>query len=285
VTRPEVRVSPTWLDQREAADAAARAADLVEALRDRLPDGPLVVHDLGSGTGSTTRWLAPRLPGPQRWVLHDLDPDLLDLAGERTAGVRTADGSAPTCETRHADVTRLGAEALAGAGLVTCSALLDILTDEELRRLVAVCTAAACPALLTLTVVGRVELVPHDPLDAVVGASFDHHQRRPARGGRLLGPDALDAATTLFREAGAAVRVRESAWQLGPSESALAAAWCTGWVSAAAEQSPELGPALEPYLRRRLREARAGALSVTVHHGDLLALPPSPSPATRRTAR
>ena len=27
-----------------------------------------------------TRWLAPLLPGPQHWVLHDRDEDLLHVA-------------------------------------------------------------------------------------------------------------------------------------------------------------------------------------------------------------
>ncbi|TWH70362.1 hypothetical protein JD77_05387 [Micromonospora olivasterospora] len=52
-----------WLRLREAADAAARAADLLEPLR-RPPTGggPTVVHDLGAGTGSMVRWLAPGCP-------------------------------------------------------------------------------------------------------------------------------------------------------------------------------------------------------------------------------
>ena len=44
-----------------------------------------MIHDLGSGTGSMSRWLAPRLPGPQHWVLHDRDADLLARAA---AGMR-----------------------------------------------------------------------------------------------------------------------------------------------------------------------------------------------------
>ena len=75
------RVSGEWLDLREPADAAARDPELVESLRRRLPSaGCLVIHDLGCGTGSMGRWLAPLLPGPQHWVLHDRDEDLLDAA-------------------------------------------------------------------------------------------------------------------------------------------------------------------------------------------------------------
>ena len=59
-----IRVGPDWLDLRERADAAARSRALVGQLRRRvLADGPLLVHDLGCGTGSMARWLAPLLPG------------------------------------------------------------------------------------------------------------------------------------------------------------------------------------------------------------------------------
>ena len=76
-----VRVSPEWLALREPADAAARSAELAGRLARHLPAaGPLVIHDLGGGSGAMGRWLAPRLPGPQHWVLHDHDADLLERA-------------------------------------------------------------------------------------------------------------------------------------------------------------------------------------------------------------
>src|SRR5256885_1137930 len=77
-----------------------------------------------------------------------------------------------TVETRLSDVTRLRAGDLAGAGLITTSALLDLLTEDELGGLVTVCAGAGCPALLTVSVVGRVDLVPADPLDQRVAAAF-----------------------------------------------------------------------------------------------------------------
>ena len=76
-----VGVSPEWLGLREPADAAARSGELAERLRRHLPAaGPFVIHDLGGGSGAMGRWLAPRLPRPQHWVVHDRDADLLDLA-------------------------------------------------------------------------------------------------------------------------------------------------------------------------------------------------------------
>src|SRR5215208_1357439 len=76
-----VRVSPEWLLLREPADAAARSVELAERLGRHLPTaGLLEIHDLGGGSGAMSRWLAPKLPGPQRWVMHDRDEDLLELA-------------------------------------------------------------------------------------------------------------------------------------------------------------------------------------------------------------
>ena len=266
------RVSSDWLDLREPADAVARARDLVERLRRRVPATSWVIHDLACGTGSMARWLAPLLPGSQRWVLHDLDEDLLDVAATERPGP-AADGAPIVVETRRSDVTRLPADELAGATLVTASALLDLLTHDELARLVVVCAEAECPVLLTLSVVGRIDLAPTDPLDSRVAAAFDAHQRRVTSRGRLLGPDALVAAIGAFSRLGAEVLVRPSPWQLGALEADLAAQWFTGWMGAACEQQVELVAEAEAYARRRLAQATAGELAVTVHHADLLILP------------
>jgi hypothetical protein len=190
MTTEPVRASAAWLALREPADAAARSSELVESLLSHLSGGrDLVVHDLGSGSGSMARWLAPRLPGAQHWVLYDRDVELLALAPADPPTVPAGAGSC-TLEARRRDITRLDPEELAGAGLITASALLDMLTAEELDRLVASCAGASCPVLVTLSVVGRVELDPADPLDEVVQAAFNAHQRRDNGAGRLLGPDA-----------------------------------------------------------------------------------------------
>jgi trans-aconitate methyltransferase len=263
--------SPQWLTLREQADARARAADLAAGLAAGLagPAEPgLVVHDLGCGTGSMARWLAPRLPGPQRWVLHDRDPGLLALAARGLPAV-AADGSPVTAETRAGDVAALTADDLAGAALVTASALLDLLTATEVERVAAVCSAVSCRALLTLTVVGQVDLSPADPLDAAVAAAFDAHQRRTASGRRLLGPDAVEVAARAFAALGADVDVRSSPWRLGAADAELARAWLNGWVAAAGEQRPDLP--VEAYRARRREQIGSGQLAVTVHHADLLA--------------
>jgi hypothetical protein len=261
------RVSPEWLRLREPADAAARSDELADRLVRHLAGaGPLVIHDLGGGSGAMGRWLAPRLSGPQHWVVHDRDADLLELAVAGAPGP-AADGAGVTVEARRSDIAALTRGELAGASLVTASALLDLLTADELARVLGAC--AGCPMLLALTVVGRVALTPEEPLDAPIEAAFNAHQRR---GGRL-GPDAVTAVAHELRGTGAEVLVRPSPWRLDAAHAGLAAEWLDGWVAAACEQDPALAGDVPAYRERRLAQAAAGQLEVTVHHADVLVLP------------
>ena len=261
------RVSPEWLLLREPADAAARSPELADRLGRHLATaGRLVIHDLGGGSGAMGRWLAPRLPGPQHWVVHDRDEDLLELALAGVPGP-AADGAAVTVEARRSDITRLAPRDLAGASLVTASALLDLLTADDLVRVLG--ASAGCPMLLALTVVGRVTLTPEEPVDALMGAAFNEHQRRDHR----LGPDAVAAVVEELRGTGAEVFVRPSPWRLDAAYADLTTEWFAGWVGAACEQEPGLAPEAGAYMDRRLGQAAAGELEVVVDHADVLVLP------------
>jgi hypothetical protein len=192
--------------------------------------------------------------------VHDRDADLLALAvADPPPGA--------TVEARRSDVTRLTADDLAAADVIVASALLDLLRRDELARMLAAC--AAHPLLIALTVVGRVALAPADPLDARLAAAFDAHQRRDGR----LGPDAVATAAGLLACRGAEVVARPSPWRLGAADAALTIAWLDGWIGAACEQEPALAAEADAYRDRRVAEAAAGRLAVTVGHADLLVLP------------
>jgi hypothetical protein len=257
----------TWLGLREPADAEARASELLEPLRARRSDGRLVVHDLGAGTGSMRRWLSPRLPGPQRWVLHDRDPVLLDLVEGERAG---SDRERATVSVRRTELAQLRAADLDGAGLITASALLDLLTFDELENMLAACLTIGCPVLLTMSVTGRVKLSPSDELDPVITAAFNDHQRRTVDGRRLLGPDAPAAVQAVLTQAGVPFRIRRSPWRLGPDRTELTAEWLDGWLDAAVEERPELAGELARYSRRRRGDLIEGILRVSVDHEDVL---------------
>lgn len=249
--------SREWLALREPADADARADDLLAPLRAHLGTRDLVIRDLGSGTGSMARWLSPRLLTPHRWVLTDRDPVLLAAA------------AVPGAVAELRDLTSLTPEDLEGTSLVTGSALLDLLTEEEVGGLAEVCVKARCPALFVLSVAGKVELDPPDPLDEAMTSAFNAHQCRTVEGRTLLGPTATAVMAKAFEDLGATVRRSPSPWHLEPSRPELTAAWLQGWVGAAVEQDEELAGVAGAYLSRRM----SGPLHATVHHEDLLAIP------------
>ena len=116
------------------------------------------------------------------------------------------------------------------------------------------CAGAGCPVLLTLSVVGRVELTPADPLDR----AWPRRSTPTSAGRRAAAACSARMPSTppptAFRRRGAEVLVRPSPWRLGAGEADLAAEWFTGWVGAACEQEPALAAE-----RRRVRPPPPGA--------------------------
>jgi SAM-dependent methyltransferase len=89
------RFDADWLALRERFDNAARSVTLARRLADRLPRRPRLL-DLGAGTGSLFRFLAPIIGRGQDWILLDADVALLDDAFGRTAAWARRQGFAAT---------------------------------------------------------------------------------------------------------------------------------------------------------------------------------------------
>jgi SAM-dependent methyltransferase len=263
--------SPDWLALREPVDHRSRPAallsPLVEWWRER---GAARVVDLGSGTGSNLRYLAPRLGAGQHWRLVDHDAELLARAERGTAGVR----GVAAIELVPGDLAHEGLDAVGGAELVTASALLDLVSGPWLGRLVDGCAAAGAAALFALTWDGTIAGEPPDPDDVLVARWVGRHQERDKGLGPALGPAAGRAVQQAFQAAGYRTWLHPSPWRLGPTDHALALALIEGWESAAVEQWPADAARVRAWAELRRRNARAGALHLTVGHWDLLALPP-----------
>lgn len=275
---------PAWLALREPVDHRSRSAAAMSLLAPaRRAGGWTRVVDLGSGTGSNLRYLAPRLAGIRHWTLVDRDGDLL-------ARAPAPDG----VEVKRlvGDLADAGLDAIrdSDADLATGSALLDLVSRDWLRGLAEACRDARCAALFALTYDGTIRWTAadsrrpaDDPDDALVRRAVNSHQRRDKGLGPALGPMAGLMAETLFREAGYRAWLLQSPWRLGPDDAALARALVDGWESAAAE---ELGGApgdgadgdngadrVRAWAERRRATIASGRFGLTVGHLDLLALP------------
>ncbi|WP_137920069.1 class I SAM-dependent methyltransferase [Hydrogenophaga sp. 2FB] len=269
--------SADWLQQREPFDSAARngAAGRMQLLSRLTPPqgSPWRVIDLACGTGANLRWLAPRLGGPQQWLMVDHDAALLrripwDFSG---AGFQASTVRQQTDLARQLDTLPWHA-----AHLVTASALLDLVSAEWLQRLVAHAIAARAALLFALSVDGRHQWTPQDPHDATVDRLFRAHQRRDKGFGPALGADAIAACRRALRAAGYRVFTTSSDWVLDgheqPQAAALQRALIGGMAAAAREQDPASQATLQAWCERR--QAAVADSRLRVGHVDLLALPP-----------
>ena len=227
----------------------------------RAGDSGVDVIDLGSGTGANQRWLAPRLPFGQRWLLIDQDQAL-----QRHRPV------APRTRLLTADVGILTSviDRLGNAQLVTGSALLDVLTLGQLDAISSALAAARQPALFSLTVTGAMELSPAHALDSQLIRAFNDHQRR---GGRA-GPDAVQTLTRALRATGCRLWTAETPWLLDRHDDAeFIRQFLTDRVVAAVAQDPSLDTAAVAWLALRLAHLAQHILEIRVGHRDILVLP------------
>ncbi len=258
--------SAEWLALREPVDHRSRPAELVGRLAEWCARrSRLRVLDLGCGTGSNVRYLAPKLPAVQEWTLLDRDEALLARV-EAPVGTSVR----PLRGTLEAE----GLAEVAGADAVTASALLDLVSDTWLGALADACEKGGCAALFALTYDGTFEwLDGGDPVDAAVRDAVNAHQRRDKGLGPALGPAAARRAEALFGERGYRTWLSASPWVLGPEDAALVRSLIEGWASAAAEQRPEEADRVRAWAERRRAGSTGQHSRLVVGHLDLLALP------------
>ena len=275
-------MDPAWLRLRGPADVRARTTfgsglvdDLAHHLAGKTSDGDRPIGDVvrlvdvGAGTGAGAQWLRDRLDGrlhrPQHWRLVDHDVDLLASAAPAADG--WAHGVAATVDDLHALLAEEPAD------VVTCQALIDVLTQSEVDALLTPAVRSGAAVLLALSVTGEVALSPSHEDDEMVAKAFDAHQRRGAR----LGPKGGAYAAHGFRRHGYTVTMAPTPWRLGAADTDLLRAWLHGRAEAAGEQEPDRGERIRRWHESRDRQALRGELSAVVGHIDVLGLPPRPA--------
>lgn len=275
---------PDWLALRESYDHAARDPKLPARFAASLGDAPTIV-DLGCGTGSNLRYLAPRLGREQSWICVDHDQLLLRAAIDRIRAWAAASGwslapapggigvAAPDFSIRvrlcaH-DLSRgLPPDLPAGAG-VSASALLDLTSAAWLDAFAGRCRQR--PLLLALSFDGRLNFTPADEDDEEVRRRFLRHQRTDKGFGPALGPDAAHFLADRLRKLAHEVQLAPSDWRLGGADRPLLTAKLEGLLSATREIEDDA--LLDGWAARRRAQAKAGELGLIVGHLDLLALP------------
>ncbi len=252
----ELVFAPEWLDLREPADCAARNPVLLEQALGTVRPGTVIL-DLGSGTGSTARAFGNYGSG-FRWRFLDGDARLLRIASNRH----------PKAETVIASVEDPDSLPLDGVGLVTASALLDLMPGDWIGALAKRLSRAGIPFYAALTYNGEMSWSPGLPVDASITAAFNQHQLTDKGIGAAAGPEAVSTARAAFERYGYEVAVAESPWVLGPEDTALQSELLSGIAAAALEMGHD-----ETHGWLAARSAALARTTARIGHADMMATP------------
>lgn len=291
--------SAAWLALREPVDHRSRNAMLqnqvVNFLQQRAPVVPGLLHitDLGSGTGSNLRALAPHFGAMQCWTLVDYDVDLLRAA--RTTLLSWADGVLdnntpnlirevgsfsgsfePLVVTKNMKTIAVQfrcADLLADcrsilnepADLITAAAFFDLVAEPWLAEF---CAALTKPLYTVLTYDGKETWSPPNALDADVLRAFHAHQSTDKGFGAALGPRGAERLQSLLQGRGFTTACAPSPWCMDYRDRTLIQQLAIGTASAAREMGM-----LENSVIDQWEQARGQASHCEIGHIDLFAYP------------
>lgn len=276
--------SAEWLALREPADHRARDQALQNNICEQLENvarteqRAVRLIDLGCGSGSNLRALAPRLPAQQHWTLVDYDPLL--LAAARAALVAWADQiisdnailtlrkSTKTIEVEfvQVDLAQDIERVLAWpADLITAAAFFDLVAEPWLIRF---CQALRVTLYTVLTYDGNEQWLPAHHADASMLKAFHAHQKTDKGFGVAAGPDASAIMQRELAARGFQVTLAPSPWKIDQAETAFMRALATGSAAAVCETGLLSTQEVEQWL-----EARVSAQQCSIGHWDILATP------------
>jgi hypothetical protein len=261
--------SSQWLALREPYDLAARNDAVLDAVLAAFRgQASIAVVDLACGTGSTFRAITGRLPMRQSWRLVDNDLGLL--------GAAAALGRPPevTVAARAVDLVRDLELALDGpVDLIATSALLDLVSEDWLERLIVEAAARRLPLYAALSYDGRVSFDPSEASDTDIVAAVNRHQHGDKGFGPALGPDAAARAREIAKRVGYSFVEGPSDWSFGAADQAIQREVLRGFADAAGELRDLSAARIADWLARRLEFVAAGASSMRVGHVDFFAMP------------
>jgi trans-aconitate methyltransferase len=289
--------SADWLALREPVDHRSRNLSLqnqvIDFLHQRAPVVPGLLHvtDLGSGTGSNLRALAPHFEAMQCWTLVDYDADLLRAArttlltwadsvldstmpnSMHSGGIFT-DSVQPLVITKNMKTIAVQfrcADLLADyrsilnepADLITAAAFFDLVDESWLTEF---CAALTKPLYTVLTYDGKETWSPPNATDADVLRAFHAHQSTDKGFGAALGPKGAERLQSLLQGKGYTTACEPSPWRMDYHERTLIEQLAMGTASAVREMGILENSAIDQW-----EQARRQASHCEIGHIDLFA--------------
>jgi hypothetical protein len=271
--------SAQWLGLREPVDHRSRNQALQVQVINYLAQvktvypGSVHVTDLGSGTGSNLRALAPHLNSIQYWTLVDYDQTLLHIA--RSTLLAWADSEIESAQTSSTQVKTLSIRKLnktiivkfkcvdllndyqavlnEPTDLITAAAFFDLVAKPWLTKF---CASLSKPLYTVLTYDGNEKWSPPELIDADILKAFHQHQRTDKGFGSALGPTASECLQSLLRDQQFTTVCAPSPWILNHQDSALIKQLSIGTAEAVREMATLAVTAVNQWEQSRMHASR-----------------------------
>ena len=271
--------SAQWLGLREPVDHRSRNQALQVQVINYLAQvktvypGSVHVTDLGSGTGSNLRALAPHLNSIQYWTLVDYDQTLLHIA--RSTLLAWADSEIESAQTSSTTIKNLSIRKLnktiivkfkcvdllndyqavlnEPSDLITAAAFFDLVAKPWLTKF---CASLSKPLYTVLTYDGNEKWSPPELIDADILKAFHQHQRTDKGFGSALGPTASECLQSLLRDQQFTTVCAPSPWILNHQDSALIQQLSIGTAEAVREMATLAVTAVNQWEQSRMHASR-----------------------------
>lgn len=286
--------SAEWLSLREPVDHRSRNQDLQAQVINYLAQiktvrpGSVRLMDLGSGTGSNLRALAPYLDPLQQWTLVDYDPVLLHAA--RNTLLAWSDSEINTSMVEIAVNTSSPIKPLSilkqdktisiefkcvdlyndyqavldePADLITAAAFFDLVAEPWLMKF---CAGLSKPLYTVLTYDGIENWSPKESMDADILKAFHQHQRTDKGFGSAVGPAAPERLKSLLNAHQFTTLSAPSPWVLDYRDHTLIEQLAIGTAGAAREMNT-----ISDTLINQWEQSRRQANQCEIGHMDLFA--------------
>jgi len=288
------KFSAQWLELREPIDHRSRNQDLQAQVIDYLTKMetfyPGIVHltDLGSGTGSNLRALAPQLGSMQHWTLNDYDVALLNTA--RATLLAWADSEIntsilgitvdPSTQIKPLSIIKQNKTIIIEfkcvdlykdyrvildepADIVTAAAFFDLVAESWLTEF---CTYLSKPLYTVLTYDGIEKWSPPNIIDIDILKAFHRHQITDKGFGPALGPAATVHMQSVLRDHHFNTVCAASPWTMDHRDRDLIEQLAIGTARAVKEID-----AIPNHITEQWEQSRRQANSCEIGHIDLFA--------------
>jgi hypothetical protein len=271
--------SAQWLGLREPVDHRSRNQALQVQVINYLAQvktvypGSVHVTDLGSGTGSNLRALAPHLNSIQYWTLVDYDQTLLHIA--RSTLLAWADSEIESAQTSSTTIKNLSIRKLnktiivkfkcvdllndyqavlnEPSDLITAAAFFDLVAKPWLTKF---CASLSKPLYTVLTYDGNEKWSPPEIVDSDILKAFHQHQLTDKGFGSALGPTASECLQSLLRDQHFTTICAPSPWILNHQDSALIKQLSIGTAEAVREMASLAVTSVNQWEQSRMHASR-----------------------------